>query len=227
MHVVRIAPRRLGTALLAFGIVGVALAAAVALAFAATAMTARDLVDRLADDQARLASTLEELAATTGALGSSIDNAGSTLESSSTAMVNARDVLDELSIASDQLAASLDISIFGGRPFAAAADRFRQLSAEVLVLRDDAATIAERLDTNGQDLGAMSTRVRAFETQLQDYADRIANSGRIGAIGTAVSIAGLVGGLLAAWIGVAAGACAWFGWRLRSADVTMEAASNR
>ena len=54
-----------------------------------------------------------------------------------------------------------------------------------------------------------------METRLRDYADRIAESTRIGAIGTWIAAGVLLGGLLATWLAVAAGACAWAGWRLR------------
>ena len=54
-----------------------------------------------------------------------------------------------------------------------------------------------------------------METRLRDYAERIAASTRIGAIGTWIAIGVLLGGLLATWLAIAAGACAWTGWRLR------------
>jgi hypothetical protein len=209
--------RRAGNALLAFGVVGVILAGVIALALVGTAIATRDLDDRLQADQARLAETLDELAVTTAAAVTSIENASATLDTSSAAVLDARSVLDELATASDSLADSLGITIFGNQPFAGAAQRFRTFSDRVRVFSEDATGIADAIATNSDDMSTLADRVALMETQLGDYAERVAGSERIGQIGTWVAVSVLLGGLLAAWLAVAAGACAWVGWKLRSA----------
>ena len=209
--------RRAGNALLAFGMIGVVLAGVIALALVGTAIATRDLDDRLQADQARLAETLDELAVTTAAAVTSIENASATLDTSSAAVLDARTVLDELATASDSLADSLGITIFGNQPFAGAAQRFRTFSDRVRVFSEDATGIADAIATNADDMGTLADRVALMETQLGDYAERVAGSERIGQIGTWVAVSVLLGGLLATWLAVAAGACAWAGWKLRSA----------
>lgn len=209
--------RRAGNALLAFGVIGVVLAGVIALALVGTAIATRDLDDRLQADQARLAETLDELAVTTAAAVTSIENASATLDTSSAAVLDARTVLDELATASDSLAGSLDITIFGNQPFAGAAQRFRTFSDRVRVFAEDATGIADAIATNADDMSTLADRVALMETQLGDYAERVAASERIGQIGTWVAVSVLLGGLLAAWLAVAAGGCAWVGWKLRSA----------
>lgn len=209
--------RRAGNALLAFGVVGVILAGVIALALVGTAIATRDLDDRLQADQARLAETLDELAVTTAAAVTSIENAAATLDTSSAAVLDARTVLDELATASDSLADSLGITIFGNQPFAGAAQRFRTFSDRVRVFSEDATGIADAIATNSDDMSTLADRVALMETQLGDYAERVAGSERIGKIGTWVALSVLLGGLLATWLAVAAGACAWVGWKLRSA----------
>jgi hypothetical protein len=209
--------RRAGNALLAFGVVGVILAGVIALALVGTAIATRDLDDRLQADQARLAETLDELAVTTAAAVTSIENASATLDTSSAAVLDARTVLDELATASDSLADSLGITIFGNQPFAGAAQRFRTFSDRVRVFSEDATGIADAIATNSDDMSTLADRVALMETQLGEYAERVAGSERIGQIGTWVAVSVLLGGLLAAWLAVAAGACAWVGWKLRSA----------
>ena len=209
--------RRAGNALLAFGVIGVILAGVIALALVGTAIATRDLDDRLQADQARLAETLDELAVTTAAAVTSIENASATLDTSSAAVLDARTVLDELATASDSLADSLGITIFGNQPFAGAAQRFRTFSDRVRVFSEDATGIADAIATNADDMSTLADRVALMETQLGDYAERVAGSERIGQIGTWVAVSVLLGGLLAAWLAVAAGACAWAGWKLRSA----------
>jgi hypothetical protein len=209
--------RRAGNALLAFGVIGVILAGVIALALVGTAIATRDLDDRLQADQARLAATLDELAVTTAAAVTSIENASATLDTSSAAVLDARTVLDELATASDSLADSLGITIFGNQPFAGAAQRFRTFSDRVRVFSEDATGIADAIATNADDMSTLAGRVALMETQLGDYAERVAGSERIGQIGTWVAVSVLLGGMLAAWLAVAAGTCAWVGWKLRSA----------
>jgi tetrahydromethanopterin S-methyltransferase subunit B len=216
MELLGLQPRRVGTAMVWFGALGVVLAGVIAVSLVGTAIAARDLDERLVADQARLAETVDELATTTGSVATSLDNASATIEASSTAVLHARDVLDELAATSDELASSLNISILGNQPFAGAAARFRDLAERVRVFRDDATVIAERLATNAEDMDALSVRVDAMEARLADYAERIAGSTRIGAIGTWIAFGVLLGGLLAAWLAIAAAACAWVGWRLRT-----------
>ena len=209
--------RRAGNALVGFGVIGVILAGVIALALVGTAIATRDLDDRLQADQARLAETLDELAVTTAAAVTSIENASATLDTSSAAVLDARTVLDELATASDSLADSLGITIFGNQPFAGAAQRFRTFSDRVRVFSEDATGIADAIATNSDDMSTLADRVALMETQLGEYAERVAGSERIGQIGTWVAVSVLLGGLLAAWLAVAAGACAWAGWKLRSA----------
>lgn len=208
--------RRAGNALLGFGVIGVVLAGVIALALAGTAIATRDLDDRLQSDQARLAETLDELSVTTAAAVRSIENASATLDRTGASVENARDVLEELASASDSLADSLGVTIFGNQPFAGAAQRFRAFGDRVRLFREDATGIADALATNSDDLSALADRVARVETQLSDYAARVASSERIGQIGTWIAVSVLLGGLLAAWLAVAAAACAWLGWRLRS-----------
>ena len=144
-----------------------------------------------------------------------MENASATLETSSTSILHARDVLDALASATTSLADGLEISVLGSQPFAGAAARFRTFSEQVAIFREDAAGISDRLTTNADDMSALAVRVQAMETRLRDYAERIGASTRIGAIGTWIAIGVLLGGLLATWLAIAAGACAWAGWRLR------------
>jgi hypothetical protein len=208
--------RRAGNALFAFGVIGVLLAGVITLALVGTAMATRGLDERLQADQARLADTLDELAVTTAAAVRSIENASATLDRTGASVQDARDVLEELASASDSLADSLGITIFGNQPFAGAAQRFRTFSDRVRVFSEDATGIADALTTNSEDMGTLAERVALMETQLSDYAERVAESERIGQIGTWVALSVLLGGLLAAWLAIAAGACAWVGWKLRS-----------
>ncbi|HEU5202688.1 MAG TPA: hypothetical protein VFU17_00180, partial [Candidatus Limnocylindrales bacterium] len=166
--------RRAGNALFAFGVIGVVLAGIITLALVGTAVATRGLDERLQADQARLADTLDELSVSTAAAVRSIENASATLDRTSASVQNAREVLEELATASDSLADSLGITIFGSQPFAGAAQRFRTFSDRVRVFSEDATGIADALTTNSNDMGTLAERVALMETQLSDYAERVA-----------------------------------------------------
>ena len=208
--------RRIGAALLAFGVIGLMLAGLLALGLVGGAIAARGLDERLEADQARLAQTLDRLGTTLGSVVTTMDNAGATLESSSTTLIHARDVLDQLAATSDELAGALDITILGNQPFVAASRRFTELAARVRVFREDANVLAARLATNAEDVVALSGRLESIETQVGELADRIDAYDRTGEIVGFFVIGILLGGLLAAWLAVAAATCAWVGWRLRN-----------
>ena len=151
--------RRAGTALLVFGVIGIALAGLIALALVGTAVAARDLDERLMAEQAQLAETIDELATTTAAVVTSMENASATLDTSSTSILHARDVLDALATATTSLADGLEISILGSQPFAGAAARFRTFGEQVAIFREDATGISNRLTTNADDMSALAVRV--------------------------------------------------------------------
>lgn len=215
VEVLGIERRRLGTALLAFGLVGVILAGMTALGLLAGAFAARTLDDRLTADQAQLVTTLDQVTTTVGRLADTTAHGGDTLAATGQALGSARDVLDELAATSDELSTSLDVSILGQRPFAGAAARFANLAQRVRLFRDDAARLSTTVATNTVDVRSVADDIGRLETRLQDLSTRL--KGLDGAGDTVgILVAGiLIGGLLVAWVAVGAGFCAWAGWRLR------------
>ncbi len=214
--------RRLGTGLLVFGVVGVVLAGLIALALLGGAIAARSLDERLVADQDRIAASLTRLTLTMDTLALSTDHAGATLVTSRDAVTHASDLLGELSSASDELATALDVDILGTRPFASAAARIRDVATRTTTLQKDTAGLALNLDSNASDVAIMSAEIRALKTQTAELAGAVAGFDRIDQI-VGLLIGGIVlGGLLTAWVAMAAGACAWAGWRLRRAIPAVE-----
>lgn len=213
--------RRLGNALLAFGLVGLVLAAIVALGLIGGAIAARDLDDRLEADQARLSATLDRLATTTASVVTTTSNAGATLGSTSHLLGRAQGVLGELADVSAELGNALNLSILGSQPFASSAQQFRELETQVRAFQADTGTLAARLDTNATDVTALSARLRDIETQIGDLAERIAAYEGTGRIAGTLVGGMLLAGLLVAWLAAGAAACAWFGWRVRRGDLRL------
>ena len=215
MDALGVAPRRLGTAMLAFGLVGLVIAGIVAIGLIGGAFAARSLDDRLEADQARLTVALTDVTDTLGSLSTSLDGMSGTLATSSATLLHASDVLDKLASVSESLAGALDISILGNRPFQGASERIRELAAQIRVFEEDAARLAANLSTNAGDLEDLAANLAKLQGQAAELTERVAAFDRTDEI-VGLLVGGiLLGGLLVAWIAVAAGACAWFGWRLR------------
>ena len=207
--------RRLGTGMLAFGVVGVVLAGLIAVALLGGAVAARNLDERLVADQNRIAASLTRLTLTMETLAVTVEHAGDTLTASRDAMTHASDLLADIAATSTDLANALDISIFGSQPFASAANGIRNVGAKTTVFAQDATALAVALDANVTDTTAMADQIRTAKTQASELAASIVAFDQIDQI-VGLLIGGIVlGGLLTAWVAAAAGACAWVGWRLR------------
>lgn len=210
--------RRLGTGLLAFGLVGVLMAGIVAAALIGGAIAARNLDDRLEADQARIAASLTRLAATMESLAITTQHGGATLQTSSQTLADARDALNVATETSLALAGALNIDILGQQPFAGASTKLVELAGTVKRFEEKAEALAGNLDQNADDAMAMADQIRLMKTQVNELAVRVAGFDRIGEI-VGLVLGGIVlAGLLTAWIAVGAAFCAWAGWRLRRAS---------
>lgn len=210
-----IAPRRLGTALLAFGLVGLVLAAVVAGGLIAGAAAARNLDERLDADQARLVELLDRLVATVDRAAVTTDNAGRTLAATGQTVDSAGAMLDSLAAVADELAGSLDFTILGQRPLAGAARQFGAFAEEVRVLDVSVDQLSASLETNAGDTAAMAADIERLSGQVDGIAERIASFDRTSELVDLLVAGSFLLGLLVAWLAVAAGFTAWVGWRLR------------
>jgi hypothetical protein len=209
--------RKLGTALLAFGLTGVLLAGVIATALIGGAVAARNLDDRLMADQERLAAALTRLTVSMESLALTTQHAGETLATSSTTVGEAQLVLQDTASAAGALGTALDISILGSKPFAGASDRLAALALRLKDFEGQATTLAQNLGTNATDATAMTGQIRQLKEQIQELATTVADFDRIDQV-VAMIVGGIaLGGLLVAWVAVGAAICAWAGWRLRRA----------
>lgn len=207
--------RRLGTAMLLFGLAGLLVATVVAVALFSGALAARDLDDRLRADQEQVATSLTRLSATMDSFALSTQNAGTTLQTSSDAIADAQVVMGSTATTLVALSEALDISILGSAPFAAASQQLADLGRTVSGLEQRARTLSLNLHQNSADAGVMTGQVRELKSQVNDLTSRISGIDRIGEA-VALLIGGIVlAALLTAWVGIGAAFCAWAGWRLR------------
>ena len=219
--------RRMGTALLVFGVIGMVLAGIVAAGLIAGAIAARNLDDRIAADQARLVQTLDRIDATMAQTVTTIGNAGATLNTTSETIGSAADVLGRVAETSDELSQSLDFSILGSQPLQGAATRFGQLAATPGRSRTRPPASPTTSASNAGDTAALADRVDELRDEVSALESRIASFEVTGQL-----VWLLVGGilllsLLVAWLAVAGAGCAWFGYRLRTLGAEVAAAPPR
>jgi hypothetical protein len=216
MDLLGINPRRLGASLMVFGLIGVLLAGALAVGLIGGALAARDLDERLQEDQARVVTTLNLVTITLESVATTMDNASSTLGTSGQTITHAAEVLGNVANVTGELANALNIEIFGLRPLEVPAQLFADLDNQIRTFYEDFDSLAQNFDTNATDTTALAEQFRQMSTYVDEFAVRIASFDRTREIVGLIVGGILLVGLLDAWLAVAAAACMWVGWRLRS-----------
>jgi outer membrane murein-binding lipoprotein Lpp len=207
--------RRLGTALLVFGLVGMVLAAVIAAGLIAGGFAARNLDDRISADQVRLSAALHRMTTSIDTLATSTAHAGATLNTTSALIDQARLVIADVASTSDELANNLGFSVLGQQPLAGAAGKFRDLSAQLKTFGGMTGGLSDNLSTNADDLTGLTSEIQQIGVLTQDLAARVDSFDQAGEI-VSLMVGGIIlGGLLVLWLAIAAGFCAWAGWRLR------------
>jgi hypothetical protein len=216
--------RRLGTALLAFGLVGMILAAIIAAGLIAGGVAARNLDDRIAADQVKLSLALHRMTTSIDTLATSTAHAGATLNTTSALIDESGLVIGDLAGVSDELANNLGFSVLGQQPLAGAAGKFRDFSVRLKAFQGMTGGLSDALSTNADDLTSLTGEVNQIGVMTADLAARVDAFDQAGEI-VSLMVGGIIlGGLLVLWLAIAAGFCAWAGWRLRKAAAADAAA---
>lgn len=201
--------------MLAFGVIGIVLAAIMSGALIAGGVAARNLDERVLAAQAQVGASLTRLTLSMDSLATSIDNASTTLETSRDAAVHAADTIGSLADATASLASALDISILGQQPFTGTVAKLHELEANVRVFQDDATKLAANLDQNASDVTQIANQLRDIRSQVAELAGAVTGFANTRDV-VSLAVGGIVlGGLLTAWEAVLALGIAWMGLRLR------------
>jgi hypothetical protein len=198
--------RRTGTALVAFGVVGVVLLAACLVAVLVSLVPivngARELEQQRAAAVALIAPAADALEATAA----SAEHAGTSLALSASAARNAASVTSQLADAVAGLAAF-------SSAFSETADRSRALS-------DDLGRTADALGQNQIDSATAASQLRVLADRVRQLAERLgsADAPPPNALAeVALPLAVTLVALVLAWLGAIALASVWLGRRLRAA----------
>ena len=207
--------RRLGAALLVFGLVGLLLAGIVAGALVAGGFAARHLDDQIVAAQNQAGASLTRLTLTMDSVAQSVDNASATLGTSRDGVIHAADAIGGVADTADSLATSLDITILGQQPFTSAVANLRSLETKVRTFQGDAIKLAANLDQNTNDAATIAGEVRDMRSQVAELAGALTSFARTREV-VGLAVGGIVlGALLTLWQAVLAAGIAWMGWRLR------------
>ena len=166
--------RRLGSALLGFGAIGLALLGTLAIVVALSL----DGLGRAAADLARqrreVIGMLEPAAAALDEAATSASNAGSSLTSASAAARRASDLTTRLASSFDGLAQLGSFEILGARPFGSLTGEFATVATEARGLSADLASTAVTLDANVADSATVAADLRALARQLERLHESVA-----------------------------------------------------
>jgi hypothetical protein len=211
-------PRRLGTALVAFGAVGVVLAALLALGLVYAASSTAGLGPRLETARATLAESLSDASFSVGRAALATANLGSTVRSSEQVLRDTSVLLTDSATAVDSVADALDISILGQRPFDQAAAQLRAVADGLAATASSTAALASDLVSNAEDLDDIETELRDLQTKLDEAAAQLEVGREASALVGLVAVGLLLVASVAAWLAIAAGLITWLGVRLRAVE---------
>lgn len=159
--------RRVGTALIGFGAVGLALL----LTLGVLVGLALDGLGRAATDIARqrdeAIAMLAPAAAALDEAATSAANAGASLTQAGASARRGADLTTRLAGAFDGLALLGAFELFGTRPFGALTGEFAGVATEARALATDLATTAAALDANVVDSTSVAADLRALADQLE------------------------------------------------------------
>lgn len=212
--------RRLGTALIGFGAVGLALLVTLAILVGLSL----DGLGRAATDLARqrteAIAMLEPAAAALDRAATSAANAGASLTSASASARRAAHLTTRLATAFDNLAVLGSFEVFGTRPFGALTGEFEAVATEARALSTDLATTAGTLDANVGDSTNVAADLRTVADQLERLRTSVSGTDESpasdpGTAGTMLRGALLVIMALLAWLAVPAIAAIEIGRRWR------------
>jgi hypothetical protein len=208
--------RRLSAGLIAYGLIGIALALIGAFALAWVGGRVGAVADRTGEQVDSIVSTLDETAIVLSSMGTSATSFSGTLERTPPAVRQTAQTVANLRanliLVQGQLAG---INILGARPLADAANLFGQMATDLEGLDTRLEVIAADLDANRTALLDNSTKLQSLGTELDGVADDL----RAGSIEESLADVQLIlvvlSALLVIWALLPAAGALGLGWWLR------------
>jgi hypothetical protein len=208
--------RRLGGALVAFGLTGLALVAAAGTLVLGSLSAVNDAATGFEKQRLEVVAMLGPASSALSKAATSASNAGASLQQTGDAASQAAQLTTRLAESFEGMAALGSFEVFGARPFGGVSGQFAAVGVEARALSADLTTTAASMSTNVADSQAVASDLRLLANQLDRLeASLAAPAGSTGASASLPIDAArivLVGLLL--WLAVPAVASTWVGWRL-------------
>jgi hypothetical protein len=184
----------MGLALMANGILGLALVGVALGALGPLVTRASVAADSAGDSLAAAAQALDQTA-------TAFDGFGRSLEDAKTSSAHASQLLSDASTTSGQLADAMSINFLGAQPFLPIAQSFRRNTDELRGVAADLSTLSEAISHNSADIVAVRDAVRVLRDRVQKLASDAAAAPDGRRVGPELSV--LAYGLTL-WLGVLA-----------------------
>jgi hypothetical protein len=220
MEVLGLPARRLGNGLVWFGAVGLVVTVVLAVVWLGMLVAMQDLDERLEEDRESLAAALTSTSDLMDSSADALESATAAMGNVSVALDDAAGLLDELSSTTAGLADALNVSIFGQRPFAGAAEDLETIASDLETFAGHAETLASDVESLGPSLTQIASDLRTVEASVSELAVRVDQFAGIERLVGLVRVYALLSAVLAAWLAALALGCIWAGRQLRAAAVT-------
>jgi hypothetical protein len=213
------ARRRAGTALLAYGSVGIVLLGGFLAVLLFTAVQAQDVLSTLDASRDEVVAALDDVTAALQTSGETLNGVSASLEETGSALIEAGRLAAIIGPGTSVLADQAEsFSIFGQRPLEGMASPLRDASTslEALSARLDAAGIS--IDANAPSVETLGTRLAGVAGSLQASRDRLAQFDL--SLGVWAYLALIAFVVLVIWLMVPAIVAFWIGRRWRRENPT-------
>jgi hypothetical protein len=203
----------MGSALLAYGVAGLAVLVMVGFAAGVAATRLQGVLGTFATERDRLVVLLDDTSLALDTAGQAIDHAGSSLADTGSALGDAATLAQTVSAGARNLVGVTSFSILGQQPFAGFAGSLNSMAGDTDQLAASLSSSAASVGGSATDLTALGVRVRA----IRDEIGLIRNDLSSMDLGTGgwLPIAGLGVLALLVWLGIPAVAAIWLGLRWR------------
>ena len=212
--------RRLGSGLLAFGVIGLLLIGAAGVLVLGSLAAVNDAATGFERQRAEILAMLGPASSALDNAATSAANAGASLTETSAAATRASDLTNQLATSFEGLAALGSFEIFGARPFASMAGQFSSVATSSRALAADLDAAAIAMGTNIADSQAVAADLRTLADQLETLQASLGGNpvtpggDPAGSASLPVDAARLTLMGLLAWLAIPALASIWLGWRL-------------
>jgi hypothetical protein len=206
----------LAAGLIAYGLVGLVILVVVASGILRGLSRVEALSVSFEQQRRDLTQALTTASTTIRSTGTTVSGIDQSLSQAQLAVTNAATLSADVSLTMGQLAASLNVDIFGSQPFVGVAGGFTQASEELLTLSNQLSLTSNALATNAADARIIGRDLLLLESSVEAVRDGLKAAPDTAVTGTDIGSLRMVLGALLAWLAVQAIAAVFLGlWLLR------------